>query len=313
MSTQSPNPRRANTKGIVFGAIVILIGALFLLSSLDRSPLPIMSIWGLWPVILIAVGVWRFAATRKPVHLLLIALGALFLLGSLGIVPIDIGTHWPAILIAIGVWHLLASRGRRRSAPIALIVVGGVFLVLNLDVLPFGAIGSIWPILLIAIGVIIAAGAIFGGRGRSNRSGREWRFQSHSAGGSERGNASDGASGGTSGGAIIEGDAPITKSEGVSVSAPPIFQDGRAELSVVMGQAEVDFRDARLAQKPSTLEVSVVMGQATIYVPSDWVVQIRASVTMGEAKDIRPQANSDAPPDLIINGSLVMAGMTIDD
>ena len=308
MSTQSPNPRRANTKGIVFGAIVILIGALFLLSSLGVFALP-MSIWGLWPVILIAVGAWRFAATRKWWPLLLIALGALFLLGNLNIVPVDIGTYWPVILIAIGVWRLLASRGRRLGFPIALIVVGAIFLVLNLDVLPFGALGSVWPILLIAIGVMIAAGAIFGGRRNSNRAAPEWRFQSHSAGASERGGAADGASGG----AIIDGDAPVTKSEGVSVSAPPIFQDGRAELSVVMGQAEVDFRDARLAQKPSTLEVSVVMGQATIYVPSDWVVQIRASVTMGEAKDIRPQANSDAPPDLIINGSLVMAGLTIDD
>ena len=306
MSSQSP--RRASAKGIIFGAIIILIGALFLLNSLGIAPIPGMSVWDLWPAILIAVGAWRFTATRKPVHVLLVALGALFLLGSLGIVPIDIGTYWPAILIAIGVWHLLASRGRRLSAPIALIAVGGVFLVLNLDVLPFGAFGSIWPILLIAIGAVIAAGAIFGGRMRSNRAAPEWRYQSPASGGYERGDASGSASG-----AIIEGDAPITKSEGVSVSAPPIFQDGRAELSVVMGQAEVDFRDTRLAQKPSTLEVSVVMGQATIYVPSDWVVQIRASVTMGEAKDIRPQANSDAPPDLIINGSLVMAGLTIDD
>lgn len=308
MSTQSPNPRRANTKGIVFGAIVILIGALFLLSSLDRSPIPVMTIWGLWPVILIAVGVWRFAATRKWWPLLLIALGALFLLGNLNIVPVDIGTYWPVILIAIGVWRLLASRGRRLGFPIALIVVGAIFLALNLIDLPFGALGSVWPILLIAIGIMIAAGAIFGGRRNSNRATPEWRFQSHSAGDSDRGNSP-----GAAGGAIIDGDAPITKSEGVSVSAPPIFQDGRAELSVVMGQAEVDFRDTRLAQKPSTLEVSVVMGQATIYVPSDWVVQIRASVTMGEAKDNRPQANSDAPPDLIINGSLVMAGLTIDD
>ena len=308
MSTQTPK-RRANTKGIVFGAIIILIGALFLLNSAGIVPIPVMSVWGLWPVILIAIGVWRFVATRKWWPLILIALGVIFLLGNMDVVPIDIGTYWPVILIAIGVWRLLASRGRRLGFPIALIVVGGVFLILNLEVLPFGALGSAWPILLIAIGVIIAAGAIFGGRRNSNRATPEWRFQSHSAGGAERGDAADGASSG----AIIEGDAPVTKSEGVSVSAPPVFQDGRAELSVVMGQAEVDFRDTRLAQKPSTLEVSVVMGQATIYAPSDWVVQIRASVTMGEAKDIRPQADSDAPPDLIINGSLVMAGLTIDD
>ena len=312
MSTQTPK-RGANTKGIVFGAIIILIGALFLLNGAGIVPIPVMTVWGLWPVILIAIGVWRFVATRKWWPVILIALGVIFLLGNMDVVPIDIGTYWPVILIAVGVWRLLASRGRRLGFPIALIVVGGVFLILSLDVLPFGAIGSAWPILLIAIGILIAAGAIFGGRRNSNRATPEWRFQSHSAGGSERGDAAGGASGGTSGGAIIDGDAPITKSEGVSVSAPPIFQDGRAELSVVMGQAEVDFRDTRLAQKPSTLEVSVVMGQATIYVPSDWVVQIRASVTMGEAKDNRPQADSDAPPDLIINGSLVMAGLTIDD
>ena len=304
MSTDSPNNRRPNTGGIIAGVVVILLGALFLLNALNIAPIPNLGIGTLWPLILIVIGVWRLAASRGrslAFPIVLIAIGALFLIINLEIIPgVDydaLGRFWPLILILVGVWRLAASRGRSLGFPIALIAIGALFFAINLVNIDFGAIWSFWPIILIAVGILIAARAIRSGR----RSDSDTRRQSDPFTPSEGG-----------GGAIIDVDVPAVNMEGVHTTAPD-FVDGKADFNVVMGKAEVDFRGATLTHKPSTLEVSVVMGQAIIHAPPEWVVQLNINTTMGETKDTRPQsARNDADPDLIINGSVVMGSLHID-
>ncbi len=303
MSTDSPNNRRPNTGGIIAGVVVILLGALFLLNALNIAPIPNLGIGTLWPLILIVIGVWRLAASRgrsRSFPVALIAIGALFLVINLEIIPgvnyEALGRFWPLILILVGVWRLAASRGRSLGFPIALIAIGALFFAINLVNIDFGAIWSFWPIMLIAVGIAIAACAIRGGR-RKDSDTRRQSDPFTPAGGS---------------GAIIDVDVPAVNMEGVHTTAPD-FVDGKADFNVVMGKAEVDFRGATLTRKPSTLEVSVVMGQAIIHAPPEWVVQLNINTTMGETKDTRPQsARNDADPDLIINGSVVMGSLHID-
>ena len=303
MSTDSPNKRHPNTGGIIAGVVVILLGALFLLSALNIAPIPNLSVGTLWPLILIVIGVWRLTASRgrsRSFPIALIAIGALFLVINLEIIPgVDyeaLGRFWPLILILVGVWRLAASRGRSLGFPIALIAIGALFFAINLVNIDFGAIWSFWPIILIAVGILIAARAIRGGR-RSDSDTRRQSDPFTPPGGS---------------GAIIDVDVPAVNMEGVHTTAPD-FVDGKADFNVVMGKAEVDFRSATLTHKPSTLEVSVVMGQAIIHAPPEWIVQLNINTTMGETKDTRPQsARNDADPDLIINGSVVMGSLHID-
>lgn len=303
MSTDSPNNRRPNTGGIIAGVVVILLGALFLLNALNIAPIPNLSVGTLWPLILIVIGVWRLAASggrNRSFPIALIAIGALFLVINLEIIPgVDyeaLGRFWPLILILVGVWRLAASRGRSLAFPIALIAIGALFFAINLVSIDFGAIWSFWPLILIAVGILIAARAIRGGR-RGDSDARRQSDPFTPSGGS---------------GAIIDVDVPAVNMEGVHTTAPD-FVDGKADFNVVMGKAEVDFRGATLTHKPSMLEVSVVMGQAIIHAPPEWVVQLNINTTMGETKDTRPQsARNDADPDLIINGSVVMGSLHID-
>lgn len=303
MSTDSPNNRRPNTGGIIAGVVVILLGALFLLNALNIAPIPNLGIGTLWPLILIVIGVWHLAASRgrsRSFPIALIAIGALFLVINLGIIPgVDyeaLGRFCPLILILVGVWRLAASRGRSLGFPIALIAIGALFFAINLVNIDFGAIWSFWPIILIAVGILIAARAIRGGRRRDSDARRQ----------------SDPFTPPGGSGSIIDVDVPAVNMEGVHTTAPD-FVDGKADFNVVMGKAEVDFRSATLTHKPSTLEVSVVMGQAIIHAPPEWVVQLNINTTMGETKDTRPQsARNDADPDLIINGSVVMGSLHID-
>ena len=306
MSTDSPNNRRPKTGGIIAGVVVILLGAFFLLNELNIAPIPNFSIVTLWPLILVLVGVWRLAASRGrslAFPIVLIAIGALFLSINLEIIPGVIGMFWPLILILVGVWRLAAARGRSIAFPIVLIAIGALFFLIDLVFLLIGLVsigfGGIWfwPIILIAVGILIAARAIRGGRRRDSDARRQSAPFTPSHGGS---------------GAIIDVDVPAVNMEGVHTTAPD-FVDGKADFNVVMGKAEVDFRGATLTHKPSTLEVSVVMGQAIIHAPPEWVVQLNINTTMGETKDTRPQsARNDADPDLIINGSVVMGSLHID-
>ena len=91
---------------------------------------------------------------------LIIALGILFLVNSLGLVDLgeNIRQWWPLLLIAIGAWMLIANRFRKVVAPIILIGIGAFILIGNLgfsiDLFQY------WPVILIIVGAIVLSRAI---------------------------------------------------------------------------------------------------------------------------------------------------------
>jgi hypothetical protein len=92
--------------GIFWGLIVTAVGVLFLLRNLDIFYFD--SIWQFWPVILIVIGISKLSTSAgQPggvfTGLLLMGLGAVFLLQSLHYLPGQIWQYvWPGILIAVG-------------------------------------------------------------------------------------------------------------------------------------------------------------------------------------------------------------------
>ena len=94
--------------------------------------------------------------------IVLIGLGVLFLLETLGVFTYSVGNLWPIFLILLGVW-IFARReglvpstggfsypGRSRTAPVVLVTVGVLSLIEHM-----GGPGwhRTWPILLLAIGI----------------------------------------------------------------------------------------------------------------------------------------------------------------
>jgi hypothetical protein len=94
---------------------------------------------------------------------ILIALGVVLLLGNTGVITGDVwGTLlrlWPVLLIAIGVDGLLKREGL--AGPVFWIAIGSVFLLSSLHIVEintWAVIFSLWPLLLIAIGLDIVLG-----------------------------------------------------------------------------------------------------------------------------------------------------------
>ncbi|GAE05717.1 transporter LiaF [Paenibacillus sp. JCM 10914] len=92
--------------------------------------------------------------------LLLIGIGALFLLNQLGVIDISIGyifsTFWPVILIYFGLQSLIYARGGALWGSIVPIVIGSYFLANNLGVVHFSfgdLIKYAIPIILIGFGL----------------------------------------------------------------------------------------------------------------------------------------------------------------
>ena len=242
--------RRSGLGGrVIFGAVVVVVGVLFLLNSTGVANLDRLLDW--WPSLIILYGAWRLIANRFR---------SLF---------------WPALLIAIGAFLQLGQLG----------------LDINWSIF--------WPVALIAVGLAILMGGI---RRRSRRRNRRTTGPNSST--------------------IIDVDVSASSAtddddtlHAVAGSQDRIISgDFQSDsINIVMGSGSLDLRNARIVNKPATLEASVAIGELTIRVPSDWNVRIVNSIQVGEAKDIRDGQNDGDNPDLIINASLKMGGLQVTD
>ena len=228
---------------------------------------------------------------------LVIVIGILFLVDKAGIAELDsLLDWWPSLFILYGAWRLIANRFRSLFLPLLLIFGGVVLQLRELDTAD--VFSTIWPAFLIALGVAIVIGGMRS-RNRRQRGGSS----SHSAS------------------TIIDVDlgAPADADDGtlhaVAGSQDRIvsgdFYDG--SINVVMGNGTLDMRDATIVDKPATLEVSVVMGEVKVRVPTEWNVRIVNSSQMGDTKDTRCSQNNSDNPDLIIRGSVTMGSLHIID
>jgi predicted membrane protein len=87
----------------------------------------------------------------------------------------------------------------------------------------------------------------------------------------------------------------------------PNFKGG--ELTAVMGGLEIDLRDASF-EKEAVFDIFAFMGGMEIRVPDDWIVIVDGFPFMGGYEDkTRPDKNSTKR--LIIKGTVVMGGVEI--
>ncbi len=103
------NNADSSRQGLVWGAMIFLIGVAFLLDHLGF--LHVGSIFNFWPMILVAFGISHlFAPSNRAWGVILIAIGAVFQLNNLGIMHHGIGDLWPFAIIFVGVilmWNAL--------------------------------------------------------------------------------------------------------------------------------------------------------------------------------------------------------------
>ena len=214
---------------------------------------------------------------RTIIGLLIVAVGASFLLTNLNILPFDVGIAqwWPLFIVAGGVVMLLSDV---RNYLWALLVIGlGVLLQLKqfgiVDVNPWQLF---WPAIIIVLGVSVMTSR-GSSRGKIAASDREDVM------------------------AILSGSEVRVESKD--------FKGSR--VTSICGGAMIDLRKA-VIKKEATIDVFAFWGGIEIIVPEHVMVKNNTSAIMG---GVEQQAGGDAvkegSPILYITGDVVMSGVEV--
>jgi predicted membrane protein len=235
--------------------------------------------------------------------LLVITAGVLLFLFNAGVLDSayrPVIFSWQMLLIAIGFNGLFSHRSWFFS--IALMMVGGFFLLQNLDVPGMVFVNqNLWTILLIFAGLLILSRAIFG---KNRFYCRSKRFRRRM----EEKDWCDSNNWGKHKGEAGYLDLNYVFSGANEKLSMEVFRGG--EINCVFGGLELDFYDCQLAEGISSLEINTVFGGAVLYIPKEWNVEIRANQVFGNFADNRPKPDFEIDKTrlLIINASSVFGG-----
>jgi predicted membrane protein len=262
----------------VAGAILIVLGVLFLLDNLDV--LNAREVLRFWPLILIALGLTRLLAPRRPEDLtgavVLLFLGGVFLLRTLHVPWFRLRSVWPLLLVLIGgmiIWQGLRGRSSSAAAPPPP------------GPLPDPAPESPKPPEP-GPSERAAQGALAGlVATRGLRAGAEARDSVLSEF------------------ALMGGGELVVHSQD--------FRGG--EVTAIMGGFEIDLRGAAIAGDSATIEIFTLFGGIELKVPQEWYVVLQGTPILGMfANTAKPRPESSAPrKTLILKGAAIMGGVEV--
>jgi predicted membrane protein len=238
----------------------------------------------------------------------LILMGVVLALEQLGILQAHhLLRFWPAALIIIGLVMLQRTEKHSALRALLLIVIGGWLLLNTLGWVSLDLWEFIVPLLLVLVGARIMM------RNPGSRSGT-WPDQPGT--GSPPGIAPTGQ--GPSGFDA----APPGSVEPVHTSqfsllgsckrrwSKSVFRG--AEMTAFMGGCELDLRDALMSPgELAVVDVFVVMGGVSIFVPPHWTVSQEIVPLMGGVHDKSRSVPSNPAQHLLVRGTVVMGGVEI--
>ena len=231
--------------------------------------------------------------------MIFVAIGVIFLLGNMGYLDArEVLSFWPVILIVFGVVRIVESRGEYgQTSGVFWVVVGLFFLLGSFGVLRL-AFREAWPILVIAVGLLMLWRATLARRERlhprdSNISG---------SGSSAAGDTSSSSSSTFSASAILGGVGRRINSQD--------FRGG--DLTTIFGGCELDLRGASITPpNQAVLHVFTLFGGLEIRVPDDWTVVSELEVILGGFDDHKAQSPKEGTKRLIIRGTVMFGGVEI--
>lgn len=230
----------------------------------------------------------------------LIAAGLIFLGFNTGMIPIaykSIFISWQMLLIVLGVASVFK---RHYWGGMALLLVGGFFIVPEINKVNPNWLGPVpadfvhlyWPVLLIAAGAVVLLQWMFPSAHCCKKKEREFRHWHHSQ---------EYVSSGYINSNNVFG-------SGEHIVLDPEFKGG--EINSVFGGTKLDLRRTNLSEGTTRLELNIVFGGVTIYVPENWNVVVQIDFVLGGFEDKRYKIGEPIDParTLLICGSCVFGG-----
>jgi predicted membrane protein len=238
----------------------------------------------------------------------LVLVGVVLALEQLGLLQAHhVLRFWPAALIVIGLVMLQRTEKHSALRALILIVVGGWLLLNTLGLVSLDLWEFIVPLLLVLFGARIMM---------HNQSYRP-------------GPPRDLAGAIPPNGAVPNGQSPSNQSPSNQSPSDPVHASlfsllgsskrrwGKtifrgADTTAFMGGCELDLRDALMSSgELAVVDVFVVMGGVTIFVPPHWTVSQEVVPLMGGVHDKSHSVPSSPAQHLLVRGTVVMGGVEI--
>ncbi|NLA15577.1 MAG: cell wall-active antibiotics response protein [Bacteroidales bacterium] len=207
---------------------------------------------------------------------------------------------WQMLLIAIGIFSLIQ---KQKTQGIVLLFIGLFFLLPRLGGLPFlsdwkwltyFSWKNMWPLLLVAIGLLIFVRSRSESCHYKNQEYHPYRHASRSFSRSKDG--------------YVYYSQVFRGAENVFLESE--FRGG--EIETVFGGITLDLRKTNLQEGVSVLKLSAVFGGITLYVPPHWNIELRSECVFGDCKDRRPYTEvTDTYSKLVIKVECVFGGAEI--
>ena len=99
--------------GLAWGLVLVLVGVALLLDHMGVAPFG--QLYKFWPLLLVLLGLMNISTQAgRGLGFVLVVIGVLFQLNTLGYLHLSFRDFWPIVIIAVGVlllWGSLGSRG----------------------------------------------------------------------------------------------------------------------------------------------------------------------------------------------------------
>jgi len=237
----------------------------------------------------------------------LIAAGLIFLGFNTGFIPVaykNIFVSWQMLLIVLGISSFFKCHFWGGTI---LILVGGFFLIPEINCInpnwigpcPADFVHLYWPVLLIIAGAIIILQWIF--PSPKKHCWAEPKVDRHWHKGPEHLNRTMNTENG-----YVYSNVVFSGREHIVLD--PVFKGG--EINAVFGGTKLDLRRTNLPEGTTRLDLNLVFGGLTLFVPENWNVVVRVDFVMGGFEDKRYKISEDVDTSrtLLICGSCVFAG-----
>ena len=237
----------------------------------------------------------RISLRRLCLGLTVIAIGVVYLLLNVGILPIEfkpILISWKMLLIVVGVAQLY---NRHFIGGIICVIIGVIFMMPDLSVIiGFSYSAAMlhnigWPSLLIILGIML----VFR-RGRKINHGCESAGVGHCMHSTRKHRADGGI------------DYNVIMNGIDEIFLEPVFRGG--EINSIMGGVKLDLRRTSLPEGTTTIEIDSICGGVDLLVPSDWYVEVFSDCFLGGFSDKRCGNGFYSDRKLVVRAHFIMGG-----
>lgn len=222
----------------------------------------------------------------------LIIVGLVFLGKNLGYIDRSIFRmliSWQMLLVVLGLWSFIR---RQYSGGLVLLAVGVFFLIPRITGwVDGGWIRTYWPVLLIAIGVILIVRKMLPQSNSRHNRGHNFREENRSENGYLRSDSMFGSV--------------------KHIILDPVFKGASVKNS--FAGTIIDFRGTKLAATETFIDVDCLFGGIEIHAPSSWYIVSELRPMFGGYDDKRFKDGVDVDYDhkLVIRGSLSFSGLEV--